>query len=508
MKKWSILTFLLISNLSYAQTIASKSLIAKLKSDINIAELKLPELISKTEPLIKDKNPSPLAKQFGLDLLYCLYLKEDVNIQDAIQICQASGFFEYLEPNYIYQTDNILAPEQSLLKDFLLWSGIPNDPYYSSQWYLQKIQCPLAWDSVLGNPNFTVAVIDLGVNYLHEDLSATYAGGYDFQDYDTMPLPNAADPSGTMYAGIATAHTNNNLGIAGISWGSRYLAYRCGDNGLIYENKAISAVYDAVMKNASVIILGFGTATYSTSFNSAIQYAWQSGCVLIAHAGSYSYGQVRYPAGYDNVIAVTASNQNDYLVSGANYGNWIDVVAPGTNMFTTTINGYGLCQSTAAAIACVAGQVLLLKSKYPYLTNAQCVDKIFASCDSMPDPLYLEGMLGHGRINLFKMLTPLSDIKENLRNNTYPKLTISPNPFSSQTSIQFYLPKTSQLAVEIYSINGRLIKTFSTHHLVKINDYLIWNAKDNHNQKVPYGIYFIKLKTNNNQIIKKLIYTK
>ncbi|MBS4015853.1 MAG: S8 family peptidase [Candidatus Latescibacteria bacterium] len=310
-----------------------------------------------------------------------------------------------------------------------------------------------------------------------------------------------------MYAGIATAHTNNNLGIAGVSWGSRYLAYRCGDNSMIYLNMAISAVVNAVSKSASAIIFGFGSSSFSTSFNNTIQYAWQSGCVLIGPAGTYSSGQIRYPAGYDNVIAVTASDQNDYLTSNANYGDWIDLAAPGSNIFTTTISGYGLAYTTAASTACVAGQVLLLKSMYPNLTNAQIVAKIFESCDSMPDPLYAQGMLGYGRINVFKSLRQLSGIEDNsLLNISGFTISISPNPFSSHTAIRFTLPASNQASLQIYDVTGRLIKSFSAvSDRRSAESRLVWNGKDNNGNTVKSGVYFITLKTDDKSVTSRII---
>lgn len=506
MSKGFVCAIVVMGSLTYGEIFAPDRVIVKLKPALNITQLQLPDAINKIEPIIKDNNPNPLAQELGLDLLYCLYFPATENVQQIIKDCEATGFFDYVEPDYIYQADNVVSTDQLLLNNFTLLSGTPNDPYYSSQWYLEKIKCHLAWDSVLGNPAYTVAIIDLGVNFQHEDLAATYAGGYDFQSNDTIPLPNAADPWGTMYAGIAAAHTNNNLGIASVSWGGRYLAYRCGDNGFIYISPVIGAVYDAVSKSASAIIFGFGGSSFSTSFNSAVQYAWQSGCILIGHAGSDSYGQIRYPAGYDNVIAVTASDQNDYLVSNANYGNWIDVVAPGANMITTTINGYGLAYTTAASIACVAGQVLLLKSKNPYLTNAQCVQKIFESCDSMPDPLYAQGMLGHGRINLFKMLMPLSDIEEQLSKSIYPKLDIRPNPFTSQTTIQYLLPALNNVSISIYDITGRVVKSFNveSNKQSTVNKF-IWDGTNLQGQEINSGLYFVILKTGNKFVTTRII---
>ncbi|MBS4015852.1 MAG: hypothetical protein KGZ86_05405 [Candidatus Latescibacteria bacterium] len=177
----------------YGQTFARDRLIVKLKPDIDIYEIILPHIIKDIEQIIKDPHPNALAKELGLHLLYLLYFDETKNIQQVIRDCQASGLFEYVEPDYVYAIDS----NQSFSRVFPITKQlnlIPNDPYYSSQWYLQKIGCPMAWDSVQGSPDYTVAIIDLGVNYLHEDLSATYAGGYDFYSNDTIPLPNSLDP--------------------------------------------------------------------------------------------------------------------------------------------------------------------------------------------------------------------------------------------------------------------------------------------------------------------------
>ncbi|MBS4015855.1 MAG: T9SS type A sorting domain-containing protein [Candidatus Latescibacteria bacterium] len=123
--------------------------------------------------------------------------------------------------------------------------------------------------------------------------------------------------------------------------------------------------------------------------------------------------------------------------------------------------------------------------------------------------LYMQGRTTRNPIVVQRIPIPLTGIAENpiLQVSGFT-LSISPNPFSSHTTIRFTLPASNQASLQIYDVTGRLIKSFTDNQQLTTNNYLTWNGKDNNNQSVPYGIYFIKLETENNRIVQKVIYTK
>jgi hypothetical protein len=182
--------------------------------------------------------------------------------------------------------------------------------------------------------------------------------------------------------------------------------------------------------------MSYGGSTYQSLENNALQYTWAAGCVPVASAGNdFSNYAPKYPACYPNVTSCAASDAQDHRSdwgSGqqSNYAPWVDVTAPGTSVLTTNIftNAYGSYDGTSFSCPCVVGEALLLKSVFPSMTNAQCTTRIYQSCDTMPDPQFYAGNLGHGRINIAKAI--YQTIRCNLRttsfrlndgNNNYPE---------------------------------------------------------------------------------------
>ncbi len=416
-------------------------------------------LISPPDPTRADPevlNHYERAKDFGLDLLYLFYFPKETDVWTVIKEFEKVPAITFAGPNYLLPVDIV-----------------PNDPLFSAQWHLARTQCPLAWDATTGNPEVSVMAIDQGVDYNHDDLRnsfkiniredinnngyfdpwpASQGGdlngidddgngyaddviGYDFVGNDPNPIPEGGDDHGTLCSGVEVATTNNNIGVASFGWNCKQVVARAGSGGSIYMAQAISSKYYAVIRGVNVISMSYGGSSYYGPADQAVQYCWQSGIVLTASAGNnYSYGAPRYPACYNNVIACAASDQNDMRsVWGggyeSNYAPWVDVTAPGTAVLTTgNNNSYQAPDGTSFSAPCVAGLALLLKSMYPAMTNAQCTLRIFQSCDSMPDPQYLAGNLGRGRINVTKAI--YQPIRSNLKtisyrlndgNNNYPQ---------------------------------------------------------------------------------------
>lgn len=275
----------------------------------------------------------------------------------------------------------------------------PDDPHYSKQWALQKVNAEAAWGRQRGSHDVVVAVIDTGIAWNHEDLSENIwinegeiAGngvdddgngfkddvrGWDFRDNDNNPddLTSDRNPGhGTHCAGIVGAIGNNGVGISGIAQSVRLMPVRFlgadGSGDLMSGAKAIDY---AVKNNADIISASWGAKVSRSQVApilEAIQRAEQKGVVFVAAAandGANNDTTEMYPAnaGFDNVITVAASDSSDGKPSWSNYGKAkVSIAAPGLNIFSTLPGDtYKNLSGTSMATPLVAGAVALIKSQ-------------------------------------------------------------------------------------------------------------------------------------------------
>lgn len=274
----------------------------------------------------------------------------------------------------------------------------PNDPDYGSQWYLKDFATPdkgidveEAWDLTIGSTDVVVAVIDTGYTP-HPDLP-TPLPGYDFFDNDA----DATDPGdscddepnswhGTKVAGVIGAKTNNGIGIAGINQRSQIQHIRilgsCGGD-TSDEIKAIrwaaGLTVDGVPLNptpARVINLSLGgSGKCLVSEQAAIDAATAAGAIVVVAAGNGGPDEIgddldvspSSPANCKNVITVAATTSTGARASYTNFGSVVDIAAPGSNIRTTTLNGYANPSGTSFATPIVSGIVSLILSVNPVL---------------------------------------------------------------------------------------------------------------------------------------------
>ncbi len=253
-----------------------------------------------------------------------------------------------------------------------------NDPKFGQQWGLTRIQAPKAWDKTQGLPTIRIAILDTGIDQDHEDLSGKIVANQNFTGSLTVDDKNG---HGTHVAGIAAAVTNNGIGVAGIGFNSSLMNVKVlGDDGSGYYSWVASGIRWAADNGAKVISLSLGGRARSSTLESAVKYAWNKGVVLVAAAGNNGSSAPIYPAYYTNCIAVAATDQNDAKASWSNFGNWVDIAAPGINILSTLPNhantigsqGYGFLSGTSMATPLVAGTAALVWAT-GYGTNASSV---------------------------------------------------------------------------------------------------------------------------------------
>lgn len=410
--------------------------IVKLKKDTTfltptLAALNERHHISNIEKLFPDSEGTTL------DNIYFLYVSTQSDLLSIIHDYAQCPDVEYAEPNRIGTL-----------------CSIPNDVNFSNQWYLHNtgqmgtpdcdIDAPEAWDLEEGDPEVVIAIIDTGIDYTHPDLATKIwvnsdeipdngidddtngyiddVNGWDFFYNDSDPKDDYGH--GTFCAGIAAASTNNSIGIAGTNWNSLILPVRIINRfGEFYDSATALGIKYAADNDADVISMSF-TFLNSSLLEDAVNYAYGKGVFLCAAAGNQNSSDEHYPAAYESVTAVAATTENDTRCSpkewgegyGSNYGDWVDIAAPGNMIYSTmptyhvTMNDHGLSQNysfgsgTSAAAPMVAGVAALLLSKNPSLSPN---DVTMLLCGNV-DPYNSTQYIGTGRLNAQKALLAIN----------------------------------------------------------------------------------------------------
>lgn len=291
---------------------------------------------------------------------------------------------------------------------------IPNDPKLSQQWGMYKIKAAdsngrSAWDISKGNSTIKIAILDTGIDQNHEDLKLKIVANKNFTNSKTV---DDLYGHGTHVAGIAAAITNNAIGVAGVGYDSSLMNVKVlDDRGSGFYSWVANGIVWAVDNGAKVINMSLGGSSPSSVLEEAINYAWSKGVVIVAAAGNNGSNSPSYPAYYPNVIAVAATDNNDLKASWSNYGDWVDVAAPGVSIYSTLPNhnnklrkkDYGFLSGTSMASPHVAGLAGLIWASGLCLDlDNNCVrNRIEVTSDTVPGS---GSYWRFGRINALKAL--------------------------------------------------------------------------------------------------------
>jgi thermitase len=274
---------------------------------------------------------------------------------------------------------------------------VPNDPDVQKQWALIQIEALKSWQITTGKPEILVAVLDTGIDQSHEDLGGKVVAEVNFTD---SPTPHDIYGHGTHIAGIISANSNNGVGISGVAPECRLMNIKIADDkGKCQPSALAEGIVWASDNGANVINISVGFREPSPELANAIDYAWKRGAVLTVAAGNYGTECPIYPAYYENCIAVAATRQDSTLAPLSNYGSWVDVAAPGFNIYSTLPdNGYDYKTGTSFATAYVSGLAALLFSLVTDTNgdgkvNDEVRSAIEAGCQEMGIPAVEQGQI-------------------------------------------------------------------------------------------------------------------
>ncbi len=319
---------------------------------------------------------------------YKLELGPTADVAAAAARLAADPEVAFAQPNYIRHA----------------YRGV-NDPLSTFQYALSRVNAFGAWDLTTGNSSVVIAVVDTGVNASHPDFTGRVLPGFDFVNNDSDA--NDDEGHGTHTAGIIAAAGDNGEGIAGLCWQCRILPVKV----LNYEGAGTDAwvasgIRWAADHGARVINLSLGGEDDAPIIRDAVRYATSKNALMVVAAGNSADrgNPVEYPAAYDEVLAVGATDDKDQRAFFSSVQPYVDVTAPGWNI-PSTINQnsvpYLAASGTSEAAPHVAGLAGLLLSRSPSLDVNALRSVITSTADDLgpggPDSEYGAGRINAGR---------------------------------------------------------------------------------------------------------------
>ena len=400
-------------------------------------------------------------------------------VLDAIKKLEKRNDVLRATPNYIFTLDEGLPEEDSAELEEIpsdesgeeetIPSATSSDPN-TTQYVLNKMQLPQAWNLTTGSPTVTVGVLDSGIDPNHEDLKANLNTSLG-QNYTDDGLAAWTDPvgHGTHVAGIIGAVGNNGKGIAGVCWNVKLVSLRVfkrtyDENGNIKGTGKMDWVVDAVKYaiNHQIPIInysGSGNSQNKTLRDAISNYPG----LLVCSAGNGKDHDNNdktpnipvdmdtdslkfYPACYpnDNIISVANTTSSDQLASTSNYGaTTVDLGAPGSNIYSTIPGGsYDYKSGTSMASPQVAGVAALIQAYNPNMDALQIKQVILNSVD--PVSALSGKCVSGGRLNAYKALQKTQSYPADIKN-----LTVSGDFNGDQKSDLAYFVAAPNEAMQI-----------------------------------------------------------
>ncbi len=402
----------------------------------------------------KETLTAPTGQEFERPSLHNIYLLrtevEPYELFPLIEALEDDPDVLYAEPNYIYTAVGAkpLSPALSA-EEMQEWvqnkkgdndppkndEGLePNDPFFDQQWWIEAVNAHLAWEQSTGDTTEVIAILDTGVDWQHPDLQNKIwtnpdeiengqdsngngfvddIRGWDFINNNNNPMDD--NSHGTHVAGIAAAEADNDIGIAGVSWGARIMPVKVlQSSGAGTVANIVQGVNYASENGATVINMSLGSYAYSMALEDALANAYATTALVAAGGndglciGPGTNCAPMFPAALSFVLGVEATEQLGSLTHFSNFDQdgpiysaypdlWnYEIKAPGQALWSTIPGGsYGSYSGTSMAAPIVAGAVSIYNSVYPdHSQELMWANLIHKSSDHMDIHAALEGLDG------------------------------------------------------------------------------------------------------------------
>lgn len=379
--------------------------------------------------------------------LHTYYVVSFEGNNDVYEICkeyEKNKSIDFSEPDFIGEA----AGEKMSLK--------PNDEFFGRQWGLTNdgsirtttgrtgrlgadMNVIKGWEIEEGSNDVIVAILDSGSKLDHPDLDGRFwinpketrngrdddgngyiddINGWNFA-YENVNVKDDGG-HGTNISGTIGANTNNSIGYAGIDKNCKLMICKnLDDENLGEYSWWSSSLYYAASNGAKVINMSEGGFDYSKTLENAINYAYESGCLIVASMMNKNNDDSYYPASFKNVLAVGATDTDDGRCrqftwgGGSNWGNHISVVAPGNRIYgldyKDSYNFDVYWSGTSQATAYVTGIAALLLAQDNSRTNKDLKEIITSTAkdqvgDTREDEPGWDPYYGYGRVDLYAAL--------------------------------------------------------------------------------------------------------
>ncbi|MDG6779150.1 PKD domain-containing protein [Thiomicrorhabdus sp. zzn3] len=358
--------------MAMADQIRPGTVLYKPKEDAAPSELKGLNALLRSQGLLQER----VLENLNLHIAHF----DSVGREKAIaKLLETSGLVKFAEPDY--EVPLTLTPD---------------DPGFASQWQHSAMNTPQAWEQAVGQASVRVAVCDTGVDSDHEDLAANLIlPGYNAQDGSTDVEDAHGHGSGTI--GTLGAVGNNGIGVAGVNWNVSVLPVRINisdGNSSAYISTMAECIRWSADQGARVVNLSYGGIQYAT-IDDAAQYLRDRNGLLFMSAGNDGALEGSFPD-YTSFVAVGATDENNVKAGFSNYGEFVDVVAPGVSLFTTyKDNGYVYYSGTSFSSPAAAGVAALMVAANPEISADEIEAGLFNTATDLGDEL----LYGHGLVN-------------------------------------------------------------------------------------------------------------
>ncbi len=436
---------------------------------------------------------------------------------------------------------------------------VPNDPYLSSQWHLSTsaaaVRARQAWDIETGSPGVAIGILDTGVDTGHPDLAGKIwhnpgeipgngidddgngyvddVQGWDFGDDDADPSPGPVFDAatgidvgwhGTYVAGLAAAATNNADGIAGVAWNCPVMALKIADSTGDLPLSAVSAaILYAIDNGASVINMSLGSPDTAAAafFQPLVTAAFDAGVVSVSSAGNDGTDEMNWPAACDSVLSVAATDASNTRASFSNWGDRVDIAAPGEGMWSSIarnyayddlsllffellwgyddVNPYMSGDGTSFSSPIVAGAAALVRSRFPSLGPLQVMQQLVLTGDVRA----YDNPIGP-RLNIEQALLSPLDVAPAPAPGGLAFAAPSPNPSRGATRFAFALPRAARATLAIVDAQGRLVRTVLDRDLAAGARSAAWDGRDGDGRVAAPGLYFAVLRAGGASAVRRV----